>query len=102
MTPEGKVKRDIREYLASIGAHAFWPVQMGLGAATLDCLACVKGRFVGIEVKRPEVWKPTARQALEILRITKAGGVAFTTNDVSRAQRYIEDHVLGVYNPEAP
>ena len=100
MTPEGKVKKQIRDWLKEIGAYEFAPVQMGLGARTLDILCCVKGRFVGIEVKRPGVNSPSKLQALCILAITKAGGLAFTTNSLERTKDYIMQHALHQYNPE--
>ena len=84
--PEAKVKDDIRAYLKSIGAYQFWPVQMGMGAATVDCLACWKGRFFAIEVKRPDTRpEPTPRQARVLHEVETAGGVsivAFTLADV--------------------
>jgi hypothetical protein len=79
MTPEAYEKSKIRKYLASIGAYQFWPVQTGYGAATIDCLACVGGKFVGIEVKK-EGYRPssfTARQRATINSIFEAGGAIF-------------------------
>ncbi len=76
MTPEGKVKAEIKAYLDSIGAYHFWPVQMGMGAATVDCLACINGIFFAIEVKRPG-GKATKRQLLTIKAVGDAKGIAF-------------------------
>ena len=76
MTPEATIKTAIREHLKKIGAYHFAPVQMGLGVATVDVLACVKGRFVGIEVKVPGK-VPTPRQMIALSEIERAGGVAF-------------------------
>lgn len=100
MTPEGVVKKQIRDWLKSIGAYCFSPVQMGIGSRTLDLLCCVQGRFVGIEVKRPGVNEPTKIQALTIKEIAKAGGLAFTTNSLERTKEYIQQHALHQYNPE--
>lgn len=36
MTPEGKVKKEVKRILESFGVYFFMPVQMGLGAAGLD------------------------------------------------------------------
>ena len=79
MTPEGYEKSKVKKYLSQIGAYQFWPVQTGYGASTIDCLACVRGRFVGIEVKK-EGYKPsafTARQRHTIDTIFGSGGLAF-------------------------
>lgn len=75
MTPEGILKKQVKEYLDERGAYYFMPVQMGIGAATVDFLCCVRGRFVAIETK---IWprKPTARQLLCLNRVREAGGIA--------------------------
>lgn len=75
LTPEGRIKRQLRSYLKSIGAYRFSPVQMGLGQTTLDELCCIGGRFVGIEVKA-EGKIPTPRQLLTMKEIRRAGGIA--------------------------
>ena len=98
--PEAKVKDAIKAYLASIGAYQFWPVQTGLGAATVDCLACVPititpdmvgkkiGAFVAIETKRPDTRpEPTPRQKFVLRQVTDAYGrvsVVFEVEDVKR------------------
>jgi precorrin-6B methylase 2 len=53
MTPEGKVKVKVKNMLNAYGAYHFWPVQMGMGSRTLDCLACHNGRALAIETKAP-------------------------------------------------
>jgi hypothetical protein len=73
--PEGYVRDPVRKYLKAIGAYRFSPVQMGLGAATLDDLCCIGGRYVGIEYKAPGK-APTPRQALTMDQIKRAGGIA--------------------------
>lgn len=75
LTPEGKLKKQVRAYLKAIGAYRFSPVQMGLGQTTLDELCCIRGRFVGIELKAPGKI-PTPRQRLTMSDIKRAGGVA--------------------------
>lgn len=96
--PEAKVKDKIKTYLASIGAYHFWPVQTGLGASTVDCLACVPititpdmvgrkiGAFVAIEVKRPDTRpEPTPRQEAVLRQVAAAYGgisVAYEVEDV--------------------
>lgn len=100
MTPEGKVKKEIRDWLTSIGAYHFAPVQMGMGTRTVDLLCCLQGRFVAIEVKRPGVVEPGKFQALVIKQIAKAKGIAFTTDSLERTVKYLQDHALGLYNPE--
>jgi hypothetical protein len=62
VTPEGKVKLRVKELLARYGCYAFWPVQQGYGARTLDCLGCHNGRAFAIETKAPGK-KMTEQQA---------------------------------------
>lgn len=50
-TPEGKIKDKVKALLAEHGAYQFWPVPMGFGKRTLDCLVCHRGYFLAIETK---------------------------------------------------
>ena len=74
MTPEGKVKFEIKKYLDSIGAYHVWPVPMGYGPKLLDCYACIAVRFVVIDAKAPGKM-PTRSQSYEMSRISKKGGM---------------------------
>jgi len=74
-TPESYTRDPVRKFLKSIGAYRFSPVQMGMGAPTLDDLCCVGGRFIGIEYKAPGK-APTPRQLLTMQEIKRAGGIA--------------------------
>lgn len=63
---EATQKQMLRVWFRDHRIWAFWPVQMGLGEAALDCYACKHGQFIGIEVKKL-VWVPsdfTTRQLL--------------------------------------
>lgn len=99
LTPEGRVKRNIRAYLDEIGAYVFMPVQMGYGQKTLDYLCCVPtlvtpamvGRRIGVFVA-PEAKAPgkeaTKFQLLTIADVQRAGGISFVAygaNDVQQA-----------------
>ena len=74
-TPEAYTRDPVRKYLKALGAYRFAPVQMGLGATTLDDLCCVRGRFIGVEYKAPGKI-PTPRQRLSMDEIRRAGGIA--------------------------
>lgn len=76
MKPEARIKANIRAWFLSKGAYVFAPVQMGMGASTVDQLICLKGKFIGIESKVPGK-HPTARQLQTLQAITDAGGQAF-------------------------
>ena len=82
-SPEGYTREPVRKYLKAIKAYRFSPVQMGLGAATLDDLCCIGGRFVAIEYKA-EGKIPTPRQQLTMTEIRWAGGIAIWGDSVEQ------------------
>ena len=56
-----------------------------------DLLVCYEGRFIGIEVKRPEtVGTLTPRQSAFLRAIADAGGVSGVATSVSEALALIE------------
>ena len=102
-TPEGKVKDMVKARLKEAGAYQFWPVQTGMGAATVDCLACVPlkitsemvgatiGIFAAIETKRGDTRpEPTPRQTQVLREVAEARGsshVVFDERDMARVLR---------------
>lgn len=82
---EHHVKAAVKRELKKMGAYQFWPVQTGLGAKTLDCLACVRGFFVAIETKAPGK-KPTPLQQSTINAITESWGKALVVDSVDMAK----------------
>ena len=81
---EKKVENKIKRYLDSLGAYylkvhgsAYQP------AGTPDILACVNGRFIGIEVKKPSGGVVSDLQKLKLKQIENAGGVGIIARDVS-------------------
>ena len=93
MTPEATIKKKIRAWLLSQGAYVFSPVQMGMGAHTLDILVCLKGKFIGIEVKVPGK-RPTPRQMMCMAEIERASGLAFWCTSLDEVQRVLEGQGL--------
>lgn len=78
-TPEGKVKRWVRDQIKGRYPDA-WIYVTHVGPygkkGVPDVLACVEGLFVAIEVKT-EKGALTALQELEIQKLEKAKGIAF-------------------------
>ncbi len=73
-TPEGKVKKKVRELLNKLGAYYVMPVTSGYGnSGAPDFLVCLRGRFVGIECKA-NGGKPTPLQLKNFDAIEDAGG----------------------------
>lgn len=76
MTPEGKVKEEVKKLLKRFGVYYFMPVQTGMGKPGLDFYCCFKGHFFAIETKA-EGNKLTPRQEATRDEIATAGGDVF-------------------------
>ncbi|HMA78503.1 MAG TPA: VRR-NUC domain-containing protein [Candidatus Paceibacterota bacterium] len=76
-TPEKKVKKKVVEILKQYNAYYFYPVTGGFGASGVpDIVTCVKGRFLGIEVKADAKKRgPTALQQKNLNEINATGGI---------------------------
>ena len=83
MTPEAAVKKKIHAALKAQGAYAVNYIG-GLHAnnGTPDILACLDGRFIGIEAKAGSN-KPTDLQIVNLRKITEAGGLALVINETN-------------------
>lgn len=81
MTPEGKVKAKVKKVLDNMGAYHFSPATGGYGKSGVpDIVACLRGRFVGIECKAGKN-KPTALQEKNLNEIEESGGIAMIVDD---------------------
>lgn len=81
MTPEAKVKRRVKEILATYGAYHFPPATGGYGKSGIpDIVGCYKGYFFAIECKAGK-GKTTALQDMQLQAIRDAGGVAVVINE---------------------
>lgn len=94
MTPEGKVKKKIKEYLVTTGAWYYMPVSNGMGRVGCpDILVCYKGYFLAFEVKSPgKIANTTANQDREIAGINNAKGVAIVVDCVEQVMEVIDDY----------
>lgn len=94
MTPEGHVKKRVKELLARydrIWTH--WPVQTGYGAATLDCTGARKGQAFAIETKAPNA-ELTRRQEDTIKEMRDAGIAVFV---IGQAEYQTDDGKIITY-----
>ena len=74
MTPEGREKLKVKNYLDSIGAWHFAPYMAGYGKAGIpDRIASIYGRLWGIEIKA-EGKRATALQQHCLDDIKRSGG----------------------------
>ena len=80
-TPESKVKDKIHRILKAADAYAVNYIGGQYAkAGTPDILACINGRFIGIEAKAGNN-KPTALQIHALKQIHGAGGLALVINE---------------------
>ena len=80
-TPEKKVKNNVVKLLKSAGSYYFYPVASGYGSSGVpDIVACIHGRFVGIECKA-DGGKPTALQDKNLVDIMCNGGIAVVVDE---------------------
>jgi len=96
MTPEGKVKKAVKEYLKSIGAWYYMPVTNGMGRVGCpDILVCYKGLFMAFETKAPgKIKNVTANQQREITDIQRVNGLALVVDDVEQVKEAIRDKII--------
>ncbi len=88
-TPEGELKKKVKDYLKSIGVYSFMPVQTMYGTRALDLIVCYKGLFISIETKvKPN--KPTKQQLKVMNAIREAGGLAFVAYSLEDVKRQME------------
>jgi len=80
LTPEGRVKKRVKEVLEKYGAYYFMPVQNGMGKPSLDFIVCHKGRFAAIETKAGTK-SMTDRQVATSDEMRLAGAAVFLINE---------------------
>jgi hypothetical protein len=75
-TPEGKVKKKVKQVLKRYNCWTDWPVPSGYGKSSLDCIGCIGGYFFSIETKRPG-GTLTTLQHVTVAAMHRAGGTVF-------------------------
>jgi hypothetical protein len=97
MTPEGRVKRKISDYLDSLGdlVYKIMFVPTGYGRRNqLDYTLCLYGQFVAIEAKAPGEWL-TELQRITCRTIYRAGGAVFIISGpegLAALKRWVDRH----------
>jgi hypothetical protein len=80
-TPESKVKAKVKAILAKYDAYYFMPATHGYGSSGVpDIVACLNGRFIGIECKA-NGGKPTALQTRNMIQIVDHGGISLVVDE---------------------
>ena len=81
MTPEAKVKKQVKKILDDLGAYHFSPMMDGYGKSGVpDIIACYKGKFIGIECKAGNNM-PTLLQIRNMDEIKRNNGLAIVINE---------------------
>jgi hypothetical protein len=81
MTPERRVKTQVRKVLDKLGAYYVMPVTGGYGnSGAPDFLVCLQGRFIGIECKAGKN-TTTPLQEKNLRQVERSGGIALVIND---------------------
>lgn len=88
MTPEGRVKADVRKFLKEQGVWYYQPVQNGMGVVGIpDFVCCWRGRFLAVETKAPgKRGGTTPNQERVLAQITAHGGLSVVVDDVSQLE----------------
>ena len=88
---EQDIQRKIIKYLESVGAYVVKVVASNK-SGTPDILACYRGIFLAIEVKRPETKTNVSElQEYNIKKIKEAGGVAIVSWDLDAVKATIDN-----------
>lgn len=88
---EQDIQRKIIKYLESVGAYVVKVVASNK-SGTPDILACYRGIFLAVEVKRPETKTNVSElQEYNIKKIKEAGGVAIVSWDLDAVKAVVEN-----------
>ncbi len=82
MKTEQQIQKEISKYLKSQGYYVIKIVR-ATEAGVADLAVCVDGKFIAIEVKRPDKRNTvTELQKVHLDLVTKSGGKAFVADSV--------------------
>jgi hypothetical protein len=92
MTPEGRVKNDVKKVLKGRGIWYFMPMQNGFGVVGIpDFICCWNGHFLAIETKAPgKRGETTANQDRKLQEIQDHDGYALVVDDVQQLLDFLE------------
>lgn len=87
---EQDYQRKIMDFLKSKGAYVVKVIRASK-AGVPDVLCCYKGRFLAIEVKKPETVRNVSKlQAYNLDLIQNAGGIGFVAYSKEQVQKVLE------------
>ncbi len=80
MQLEQKIQKKILDSINAMPYCVAWKVVVANERGVPDIIACIQGKFVAIEVKRPNE-KPTKLQEAQLSRVTAAKGLGVWGSD---------------------
>ncbi len=104
-TPEGRVKDEVKKVLDELDAWWFMPVSNGMGRVGIpDFIACIEGKFVGIECKAPgKINNLSPNQQRELAGIDKASGFWVVVTSGEALRSWWHDKCVGeIHNGNKP
>ena len=88
-TPEGKIKRKLDRVLKQEGVWFFNPQAGPFGRAGIpDKIACIGGKFVGIECKADKTKKPTPLQIKAMKEIEWRAEIRPPAHQETKSRRF--------------
>jgi hypothetical protein len=90
VTPEGRVKDDIKRWLDWLGWWYLMPVKYRYGRVGIpDFVICAGGHFLAVETKRPgNEGGATQRQQDELLAVHNCGGSSLVCTSLEQLKDY--------------
>jgi len=94
LTPEGRVKDQIKKLLKARDIWYYMPVQNGMGVVGIpDFICCWDGLFLAIEAKAPgNPHTLTVNQKRRIDEILQAEGLALIVDDPAQLEEWLNAH----------
>ena len=91
MTPEGRVKAQVKKTLDKHGVYHFSPPANGYGRVGIpDIICCYKGQFLAVETKAPgKIANVTANQERVLTAIQGADGWAIVVDNVEQLKNFV-------------
>lgn len=92
MQSEQQIQSQVIKYLESIGCYVIKVISANKSGVP-DLHACLNGRWISIEMKKPGE-KPEPLQFHHLQLIQKAGGLATWATSVDQVKQFLSQHNL--------
>ena len=96
---ESSIVRKIQRFLSDLPDSFVWKTHDSYTVGIPDIVACIRGRFVGFEVKTA-TGRPSKIQLYRIRQIREAGGIAAVVRSVEEVESILKREGLFVENQD--